>query len=183
MSSIKPPRRSLRTARTSCRAQSQGYSAHIGQEAKIHYRWHALYGRPVRRYYAEVRSGAEVVVVEGQPGAAIVVAAWMLDPAVCAGMQIGAPHVSVEALTDLHRLLIEHRLRRSFSDDADVVQEALNEERVTADYEDQTVTPAQHSAGFRGVTGDDCSRTQHGARSVGSSPDGSRRRRGQGERR
>jgi hypothetical protein len=64
-------------------------SAHIEQEAKIHYRWHALYGRPVRRYYAEVRSGAEVVVVEGQPGAAIVVAAWMLDPAVCA-ILIGA---------------------------------------------------------------------------------------------
>ena len=56
--------------------------------------------RPVRRYYGEKRAGADVVVVEGEPGAAIVVAAWMLDPAACAGMEIGAPHVSVEALVD-----------------------------------------------------------------------------------
>ena len=28
-------------------------------------------------------------MVEGEPGAAIVVAAWMLDPAVCAAMEIG----------------------------------------------------------------------------------------------
>ena len=52
----------------------------------------------MRRYYGEKRAGADVVVVEGEPGAAIVVAAWMLDPAACAGMEIGAPHVSVEAL-------------------------------------------------------------------------------------
>ena len=60
--------------------------------------------------YGEMRSGTDVVVVEGEPGAAIVVAAWMLDPTVCAAMQIGAPHVSVEALADLHRLLLEHGL-------------------------------------------------------------------------
>ena len=78
----------------------------------------------MRRYYGEKRAGADVVVVEGEPGAAIVVAAWMLDPTVCAGMQIGAPHVSVEALVDLHRLLLERGLRGSSPDDADVVQEA-----------------------------------------------------------
>jgi hypothetical protein len=33
----------------------------------------------VRRYYSEKRAGADVVVVEGEPGAAIVVAAWMLN--------------------------------------------------------------------------------------------------------
>ena len=59
----------------------------------IHYRWHALYGRTVRRFYAEKRAGTEVVLVEGEPGAAIVVAAWMLDPLVCASMTIGAPRV------------------------------------------------------------------------------------------
>jgi hypothetical protein len=46
----------------------------------------------------EKRSGTGVVLVEGEPGAAIVVAAWMLDPVVCAEMTIGAPCVSVEAL-------------------------------------------------------------------------------------
>jgi hypothetical protein len=47
-------------------------------------------------------SHSHFVVVEGEPGAAIVVAAWMLDPAVCAAMAIGAAHVSAEALVDLH---------------------------------------------------------------------------------
>jgi hypothetical protein len=64
---------------TSDPRQSRGYSARIGQEVEIHYRWHALYGRPVRRYYSEKRAEADVVVVEGEPGAAVVVAAWMLD--------------------------------------------------------------------------------------------------------
>jgi hypothetical protein len=32
----------------------------------------------------------------------IVVAAWMLDPAACAGMTFGAPRVSPSALADLH---------------------------------------------------------------------------------
>jgi hypothetical protein len=35
----------------------------------------------------------------------IVVAAWMLDPAGCAGMAIGAPRVAISALVDLHHLL------------------------------------------------------------------------------
>lgn len=119
----------LRTDNSYDPEQSRGYSAHIGQEVEIHYRWHALYGRPVRRYYGEKRGGADVVVVEGEPGAAIVVAAWMLDPAACLGMKIGAPHVSVEVLVDLHRLLTECGL----PDDVNVVQEARNEKRVTTD--------------------------------------------------
>jgi len=163
--------------------QSQDYSAHIGQEVEIHYRWHALYGRPVRRYYSEKRGGADIVVVEGEPGAAIVVAAWMLDPAACAGMEIGAPHVSVEALVDLHRLLRERGLRRSYPDEADVVQEARNEECVTADCKVQATTPARHGVGFVGTEGDKGRRTRRGDLSVGTSPDGGRRRGDRGERR
>jgi hypothetical protein len=48
-------------------------------------------------------------------------------------VKIGEPHVSVEALADLDRLLRERGLRGSYPDDADVVQEARNEGRVTAD--------------------------------------------------
>ena len=43
----------------------------------------------------------------------IVVAAWMLDPAACAGMTFGAPRVSISALADLHHLLIERGFRRN----------------------------------------------------------------------
>jgi hypothetical protein len=87
----------------------------------VHYRWHALYGRTVRRFYSERRTGIDVVLVEGEPGAAIVVASWMLDPSVCASMTISAPQVSLPALSELHQLLMERGLRRSFTDDDRVV--------------------------------------------------------------
>ena len=77
----------------------------------IHYRWHALHGRPVRLFYSERRRGADVVLVEGEQGAGIVVAAWMLDPATCAALTFGEPQVSVAALCDLGRLLFEHGLQ------------------------------------------------------------------------
>jgi hypothetical protein len=40
---------------------------------------------------SERRSGADVVLVEGEHGAGIVVAAWMLDPAACAALTVGEP--------------------------------------------------------------------------------------------
>ena len=48
------------------------------------------------------RAGGEVVHIEVTPGIVIVVAAWMLDPAACTGMALGAPCVSVSALVELH---------------------------------------------------------------------------------
>ena len=59
----------------------------------MHYRWHALYGRrSVRRYYCEKRRvRGDVVVVEGEPGKAIVIPAWMLNRRACAGLEIGEP--------------------------------------------------------------------------------------------
>ena len=77
----------------------------------IHYRWHALHGRPVRLFYSERRREADVVLVEGEQGAGIVVAAWMLDSATCAALTFGEPQVSVAALCDLGRLLFEHGLQ------------------------------------------------------------------------
>ena len=52
------------------------------------------------------------------------IAAWMLDPVVCASMAtIGAPCVSISALLDLHHLLIERGFRRSSRGDPNIVQE------------------------------------------------------------
>ena len=109
------------------RRQSPGHSAHVGREVEVHYRWHALYQRRVRRQYVERRTGSEVVHVEVAPGVVIVVAAWMLDPAACAGMELGAPHVAVSALAELHQLLTERGFRRSSRDDS-IVQEEQYEE-------------------------------------------------------
>jgi hypothetical protein len=72
-----------------CPWQSPGHSAHIGQEVEVFYRWHPLYGRRVERQYSEQRANGEVVHVEVSPGIVIVIAAWMLDGAACAGMDLG----------------------------------------------------------------------------------------------
>ena len=53
------------------------------------------YGRRVRRHYGERLAGGEVVHVEAAPGVVIVVAAWMLDRAACAGMTLGVPRLSI----------------------------------------------------------------------------------------
>jgi hypothetical protein len=112
--------------------QSRSHSAHIGQDVEVYYRWHALYGRRVRRQYVECRTGGEVVHVEVAPGVVIVVAAWMLDPVACAGMRMGVPHVSATALTDLHRLLVERGFRRSSQDDSHIVLEERDDQTVIA---------------------------------------------------
>jgi hypothetical protein len=104
-------------------SQSRGHSAHVGSEVEIHYRWHPLHGRRVRRHYSEQRVAGQFVHVEAEPGIVIVVAAWMLDPVACAGMATGAPCVVVPALVDLHHLLIECGSRRSSQDDPTIVQE------------------------------------------------------------
>ena len=92
---------------------------------EVHYRWHPLHGRRIRVHGSEQRSTGRIVYVEAAAGVVTVVAAWMLDPVACAGMAIGAPRVTLAALNDLHRLLIERGFRRSSRDDSSIVQELL----------------------------------------------------------
>jgi hypothetical protein len=92
---------------------SRVHSAHINQDVEVYYRWHALHGRKVRQLYAERRSGREAAIIEAEPGVAIVIAAWMLDPAICAAMSLGSPTVDISGLTDLDRLLRALGLRRA----------------------------------------------------------------------
>jgi hypothetical protein len=54
-----------------------------------------------------------MVHVEVSPGVVVVLAAWMLDAAACAGMEIGPPRAAVSALVVLHRLLVDLGLRSS----------------------------------------------------------------------
>src|SRR5215831_21328643 len=115
--------RSRQTNNSCGQSQSCSHSARIGQEVEIHYRWHALYGRRVRRQYVERRAVGEVVHVEVAPGNVLVVATWMLDAAACAGMELGMPRVTIAALADLHQLLIEHGFRQRSSDGSTIVQE------------------------------------------------------------
>ena len=125
-------------------SQSPRHSVHIGQEVEIHYRWHALYGRRLRRQYVERLAGGDVVHVEVTPGVVIVVAAWMLDPAACAGMSLGAPRVNLAALVEVHQLLLERGFRRSSRDDTTIVSEEQHEELVRTDSAIHGAAPAQH---------------------------------------
>jgi hypothetical protein len=65
--------------------------------------------------------------VDDGSGLVTMVPAWMLDPAVCAGMKLGEPRVSVAALRELHHRLVERGLRRDSSNDSTIVQEECDE--------------------------------------------------------
>ena len=136
----------------------RGHSAHINHEVEVHYRWHALHGRKVRQLYAERRSGREVVVVEAAPGVAIVLAAWMLDPTICATMSLGTPTIDVAGLADLDRLLKALGLRRTCSDEPSSAEEVHH--AVASDCFDQATPSAGDIAGPSRVERDDVLRPQ-----------------------
>ena len=172
--------RGQKKAAPSGRGQSPGHSAHVGQEVEVHYRWHALYGRRVRRQYVERRASGEVVHVEVAPGVIIVVAAWMLDAAACAGMALGSPRVSVLALVELHQLLTERGFRRSSPDHSTIVQEEQGEEPAHVGDAIRGPTPARYPVRFGKASRDQSHGAQCGTCPAGQSPIGGRRRRGRG---
>src|SRR2546423_4390289 len=181
MSSMKRRRRSQRTDNFSGLWQSPDNSAHIGQEVEVHYRWHRLYGRRVRWHYSEQRLAGRVVHVEPMPGVVTAIAAWMLDPVVCAGMAtIGAPRVSVSALRDLHHLLIQRSFRRSSWDDPNIVQGEQHEESNRTGATGDGSAPTEHGARFGEASGHEPLRAPGGARSAGRTVVGGRRHRGAG---
>ena len=114
------PRPNRRTDSCVCRAQLRGHFAHVGPDVVVHYRWHPLHGRRVRSLYKERRANGDVVHIEAKPGVVTILAAWMLDPIACAGMEIGAPRTELPALVDLHHLLIALGFRRDSRDDSNV---------------------------------------------------------------
>jgi hypothetical protein len=80
---------------------------------EIFYRWHALYGRRLRRAYSERRATGELVHVEVSHSVVVAVAGWMLDAAVRSAFALGPPRASATTLSELHRVLFEHGYRRS----------------------------------------------------------------------
>ena len=154
-------------------------SAHLGQEVVVHYRWHPLYRQRVRRQYGERRATGEVVHVEAGSGVVTVVAAWMLDPAACAGMAIGAPRVSLAALIDLHQLLIAQGFRPSSADDATVVPEE-HDEAVTTEAA-PGAAPAEHGTRSRQAPRAEPDRARQGFGAAGPPAAGGRTARGNGE--
>lgn len=180
-SSSSPPRPagrragSRRTASSIVPVQSRGHSAHVGQEVEVFYRWHALYGRRLRRQYGEQRATGDVVHVEVAPGIVLVVAAWMLDAAACTGMELGAPRASMAALVNLHELLSRHGLRRSSSgvlhtdyeeQDDPSIQTAFD--AASASHADGA-TPIEHCVRIPCASGDESLSTSQRSHTVGHS--------------
>ena len=157
------------------------HSAQIGQEVQVYYRWHPLHARHVKLCGTEQRATGRVVYVEAAPGVVTLVAAWMLDPVICAGMQIGAPRVSVAALVDVHQLLVERGLRASSAGDSHIVQEKPSDQTATIGVNDAAVAAdstaaAQHSLRYPPASGDEFVRTRESPRPPGAPLDAGRRR-------
>lgn len=135
-----------RTASCSCRWPVPVHSAHVGQEVEVFYRWHALYGRRLRRLYSECRATGELVHVEVGDGVVVTVAGWMLDAAACSAFTLGPPRASVKALAELHRLLVEHGCRRSLPGVHHTVGEASHEDEFESSSSASQVSPGGQPA-------------------------------------
>jgi hypothetical protein len=130
--------------------------------------------------WSEARAIGHLVFVEAAPGIITVLPEWMLDPVICAGMQLGTPRIAVEALINLQRQLSDGGFRRSSPGDAIIVPEERHEDAVSVDTTGQGPAPAQHGLRHRKAAGDQPGRPRRGGGAASPSPDGSRRCRNRG---
>ena len=81
------------------------HNAHCFEAVTLYYRWHPLFGLslPVRKR-RRTRDGQQVFC-QAPDGTFCSVPDWMLRPE-CAQFSLGAPLISVEALAELHRVLV-----------------------------------------------------------------------------
>ena len=117
--------------------------------------------------------------MEVSAGVVIVVAAWMLDPAVCSGMELGTPRVTMEALGNLHFLLIERDFRRCFQDESHIVLEQRDDQDTLTDHAFGAAS-AEHRVRSEWTGGDGPIGARENPGASRRPPDPSRRRRGAG---
>ena len=126
---------------------SRRHSAHVGHDVVVWYRWHPYFGRTVRCEYTEERATGSVAHIVVRPGEVIVVPAWMLDREVCDVFSLGNPQVTVDALTNLHRLLIDSSLRNALLNGLnaqEVIDEGLAPTNAAA-HDDNASAPANNT--------------------------------------
>ena len=82
-------------------AANKRHSAYSFRQATIAYRWHPLFGRTLQVSYN--RRGKDLVCIytDERPEMARELPNWMFDENYCAGMRLGPPEVSIEALNAL----------------------------------------------------------------------------------
>ncbi len=106
----------------------------------------------------------------------------MLDPAVCAGMELDVPRVTAAALINLHRLLIEFGFRKSFQDESHIVLENRDEQK-TATNDAAGAAPAEHRVRSEQTARNGPLRARKSARASRRPPDASGKRDGGEEQR
>ena len=113
----------------------------------------AALGIPDGAFLEAIEQHADGLIasVEIEPGLIIMIPAWTLDRASCAGMEIGAPHASLVALAAPHEVLVGQGFRRSSSDAGTVRKAALNEAFACTGGAGGRTPTAQHAAGHTGA--------------------------------
>jgi len=114
------------TARPCVQPPSPVHSAHVGEQLKVHYRWHPYYGSKVSVRCVEQRVTGQFLRVLGPAGVVVSIAGWMLDPIICGGMVMGAPRPELAALIELSRLLIGADNAADSRNDGAIVREEGN---------------------------------------------------------
>jgi hypothetical protein len=146
----------------------------------VHYRWHPYFGRRLRCEYSEERAHGRIVHLVVAPGNVITAPAWMIDSVACAAMELGSPRVSLAALLELNKLLIQRRFRRG-SPDGFTIAETQHEDLATTDTISRDRSPAQHAARLAEAERAELSATDARDRPTRERADGRRRRRDGGE--
>jgi hypothetical protein len=119
-----------------------------------------------------------VAHIDTAPGNVIVIPTWMLDPIACAGMEIGEPRASLEALIDLAGLLTAQGARES-STTAKAVVEEVPDETANANSA-RGSAPDDHGVRFGEDTRDEPAPKGSRADGAGDAADGGGLRRGEG---
>jgi hypothetical protein len=78
----------------------------------------------VRRF--EQRATGQFLKVQGRPGIVVSMPGWMVDPTVCAGMEIGRPLFELRALFDLKRLVAPPAASTNFPRENQIAREEVD---------------------------------------------------------
>ena len=152
------------------------HSAHVGQEMEVYYRYHPYFGRKVLVRRIAQRATGQFLSVQGPAGIVVLIAGWMLDPVICAGMTIGAPRIDLAALVELKRLLIGLATPAHSQSDVGIVREESNEVSQSAGAEPANETPIRQKPAGRGGT----NRAEQDHLGAGSNPHAGGRPAGRG---
>ena len=99
---IRSPGQSLSSARS---GPNKRHSAYSFRRATIAYPWHPLFGQTLQVSHNRRGKDLTCIYTDERPDLARELPNWMFEEKYCAGMSLGPPQVSIEALNALAVLL------------------------------------------------------------------------------